>query len=63
MKELRTHYLGADEAFTKLALLDSQIEMLSRIQPEPRTKAHRLKITMSFLGLSALLLAVGSGLH
>ncbi len=43
MKELRTHYLGADEAFTKRALLDSQIEMLSQIQPELRTKAHRLK--------------------
>src|SRR5436305_9352578 len=50
MKQLRIHYLAADETFTKLALLDSQIEMLSRIQPELRTKAHRLKVKMSFLG-------------
>ncbi len=63
MKELREDYLAAEETFTKIALLDSQVEMLTDTNPELKRKARRLKISMSFLAGSALLLAIGTGLH
>ena len=63
MAELREHYLSAEEAFTKLSLLDTQIEMLGRTRPLLQHKARRLKLAMSSLAGSALLLSIGTGLH
>jgi hypothetical protein len=55
--ELRQHYRSSDESFTKLALLDSQIEMVRRSRAILRDKAWRLRCSMASLGVASLLTA------
>ena len=61
--ELRENYLAADETFTKLVLLDTQIEMTKSARAILHNKARRLQISMLALGLAAVLIAIGVGVR
>jgi hypothetical protein len=57
--ELRNLYLAAEPGFTKLNLLDTQIEMSRQLGLVLRGKATRLKLAMGILAVGALLTALG----
>lgn len=63
VSELRAHYLASDETFTKLALLDAQIEMTTSSRSILRGKALRLRAGMVSLGIAALFTALGVGVR
>jgi hypothetical protein len=60
---LREKYLAAEPRFTKLALLDAQISMMSATKKLLELKAARLKLAMAMLALGITLLAVGIPIH
>ncbi len=55
--------MSAEEAFTKLALLDAQIDMTLTSRSIVDKKASRLKRSMVCLGMASLLTALGVGLR
>lgn len=57
---LRARYLTSDPAFTKLRILDTQIEMATQTSALLRQKANRLKSAAVALALAVVALAVGS---
>lgn len=61
--ELREHYLASEERFTKLALLDTQIDMARSSRPIIDAKAGRLRVSMVALGVAAGLTAAGVGVR
>jgi hypothetical protein len=61
VSQLRERYLAADERFTKLVLLDTQVAMARSSRPVIDAKAARLRISMSTLGAAAVLTAIGVG--
>lgn len=60
ISELRTRYIASEEHFTKLVLLDTQVDMARASLPVIDEKAGRLRAAMVMLGLAAVLTAVGA---
>jgi len=60
---LRDKYLGAEPAFTKLVVLDTDIAMMLATAHLMERKALKLKGAMSLLAMAVLLIAVGIPLH
>ena len=60
LRHLRDLYLAAEEQFTRLRLLDTQILMVETFGRELSRKAWRLKLAMTVLALAAILTAVGT---
>jgi hypothetical protein len=60
---LRRKYLAAEQAFTKVHLLDSQIVMLESTAEVLRRKARRIKAAMVALATAVILVAIGIPLH
>lgn len=60
---LRDLYLAADEPFTRLRLLDTQILMVEASSRDLNRKAWRLKLAMTVLAIAALLTATGTAVH
>ncbi len=60
---LRDRYLSTEPAFTKLALMDTQIDMTGRSRQILRSKVRRLKIAMAALAVASVFTAVGVGLR
>lgn len=54
------HYLRADESFTRLKLLDTEIEMALRASRLIEAKARSLRASLAVLVVSVVLLAVGT---
>ncbi len=63
MRALRDKYLGAEPAFTKLVVLDTDIAMMLATAHLMERKALKLKGAMSLLAMAVLLIAVGIPLH
>lgn len=59
MRRLRDRYLAADPEFTRLHVLDTQIEMEERTSRLLQRKSFRLKLSVIFLATAVLLLAGG----
>ncbi len=60
---LRTKYLAADPASTKLAVLDTHVSMMETTKLLLHQKARRLGWAMVSLGLGIVLVAIGIPLH
>ena len=63
LRRLREGYLAAEIEFSKLRLLDTQINLAEREVAILAAKAARLKAAMGALAIAVLLTAVGLGLH
>jgi hypothetical protein len=59
LRELRTRYLPAEEEFTQMRVLDTQILMAEQVLASTQLKAGLLKISMAMLALAVLLGAAG----
>jgi hypothetical protein len=62
LRALRNLYLGSEPEFTRLRVLDTQIDMTERVAASMHGKAWLLRWAMSGLGVAALLTASGLGL-
>jgi len=60
LRPLRDLYLAAEEPFTRLRLLDTQILMVESFGRDLNKKAWRLKLAMAVLALAAVLTALGT---
>jgi hypothetical protein len=60
---LRQRYLGAEPAFTKPVLLDSQVSMVELNQRLRGRKVRRLQVAMACLAAAVILAAMGVPLH
>jgi hypothetical protein len=63
LRELRARYIAAEPAFTRLALLDSEIVMEGRVGETLERKVLLLKAAIAALALAVLLSALGLALH
>jgi hypothetical protein len=63
LRALREFYLGAEQQFAKLKLLDTQIEMVETLRGTLHSKAQRVKGSMVTLALAVLLTAIGLSVH
>ncbi|HEX2031738.1 MAG TPA: hypothetical protein VHL78_10100 [Actinomycetota bacterium] len=63
LRRIRDLYLAAEPTFTRLRILDTQIWMAEELGGVLHSKARRLKSAMGALAISALLTAIGLGLH
>lgn len=60
LRSLREGYLSADPRFTRRTLLDSYLVNIDELSDALRRKVRRIKMAMSGIIASALLVAVGS---
>jgi hypothetical protein len=63
LRPLRDLYLASEPAFTRLRILDTQIEMTEQLSRTLHEKARRLKLGMVTLAGAILLMSVGLGLQ
>lgn len=63
LRPLRDLYLASEPAFTRLRILDTQIEMTEQLSRTLHGKAQRLKLAMVALAAAVLLMSVGLGLQ
>lgn len=59
---LRKSYLGAEEDFTRLRLMDTRIAMYRQVQERLKWKARLVTLAALTLGLAVVLIVVGSTL-
>lgn len=63
LRPFRNKYLAAEPEFTRLRLLDTQVDMAERMAGILQDKAMRLKLAMVALAVAVLLTAIGLGVH